>query len=222
MALICTYIIYTWISVDCYACTSQSTFLITTPAYSIFQANVSGKNKLNQRCFTDLRYCGTRDCTMTMVLCVLANCIHQSPIHCLEDVAIWVWQKVVELYSNAMPLEIYARLRTTLSVNIEVFWLILLQNVDALKIWETHFCMTEKLPELLNGLTESDTDMFITAVLSAISWSNLNINVTEMFLSCALLSKFLWSFMNSCMYICLPLKCKPLSGSEQNLDIWTI
>ena len=51
--------------------------------------------------------------------------------------------------------------------------------------------MTAKIPELLNGLTESDTDMFITAVLSASSWSNLDIKVTEMFFSYALLSKFL-------------------------------
>ena len=52
-------------------------------------------------------------------------------------------------------------------------------------------------PDLLNGLTASDAGTFVTAVLSASCWSNLDTNVAESFKSCILyfcqepLSKFL-------------------------------
>ena len=60
-------------------------------------------------------------------------------------------------------------------------------------------------PELLNGLTASDADTFVTAVLSVSYWSNLDTKLAErIFKWCIwfcqeLLLKFLWSLMN--MYI---------------------
>ena len=45
-----------------------------------------------------------------------------------------------------------------------------------------HDCIDILPPELLNGLTASDADTFVAAVLSASCWSNLDTEVTEMFL----------------------------------------
>ena len=44
-----------------------------------------------------------------------------------------------------------------------------------------HDCIDILPPELLNGLTASDADTFVAAVLSASCWSNLDTEVTEMF-----------------------------------------
>ena len=38
--------------------------------------------------------------------------------------------------------------------------------------------------ELLNGLTASNADTFVAAILSASCWLNLDTDVTEMFKSC--------------------------------------
>ena len=47
-------------------------------------------------------------------------------------------------------------------------------------------------PELLNGLAASDADTFVAAVLSASCWSNLDTEVTEMFLRHA------YTFIRNC------------------------
>ena len=44
-----------------------------------------------------------------------------------------------------------------------------------------HDCTDILLPELLNGLTASDADTFVGAVLSASCWSNLDTEVTDIF-----------------------------------------
>ena len=44
-----------------------------------------------------------------------------------------------------------------------------------------HDCTDILPPELLNGLTASDADTFVAAVLSASCWSNLDTEVTEVF-----------------------------------------
>ena len=55
-----------------------------------------------------------------------------------------------------------------------------------------HDCIDILPPELLNGLIASDGDTFVAAVLSASCWSNLDTEVTEMFLRHA------YTFIRNC------------------------